>query len=137
MLAPHVGLNVGGIKFETTRDTLSQCEYFASYLEGRLPHATDADGRLFIDRNGKLFAHLLDFMRNAQRPSQHVVAQHKNELLGECDYFGLPWLKDLRHVDRKLYQEEAECALLDVFKTDTSPRQRLDLELPLLFEHKR
>ena len=48
--AAMVRLNIGGLLFDTSRDTLSKCEYFGPFLAGRLCHAEDRNGRLFIDR---------------------------------------------------------------------------------------
>jgi len=72
-LAPTVKLNVGGVPFDTTRSTLAKCRYFEPVLEGRMRHAVDDQGRLFIDRDGTLFAHLLNYMRTHQRPAQKTV----------------------------------------------------------------
>ena len=59
--APNVRLNVGGVTFDTTRDTLSKRRYFEPFLEGRFGHALDEHGRIFIDRSGALCGFLLDF----------------------------------------------------------------------------
>ena len=80
-----VPLNVGGRWFDTTKETLNRANYFRPYLEaqlsiqpakyhhhhhhplqGRLDHATDEDGRLFIDRDPEVFAVLLQYMRQSQ-----------------------------------------------------------------------
>ena len=79
-----VSLNVGGRRFDTTKETLSRASYFLPYLEGqlsilptkylhhhhplqgRLDHAADEDGRLFIDRDPEVFAVLLQYMRQSQ-----------------------------------------------------------------------
>ena len=76
-----VSLNVGGRRFDTTKETLSRASYFLPYLEGqlsilpteylhhhhplqgRLDHAADEDGRLCIDQDPDVFAVLLQFMR--------------------------------------------------------------------------
>ena len=79
-----VKLNVGGRVFHTTKHTLSHSDYFNVVLNGPLQHGTDEHGRLFIDRSPELFAIILQFLRNAQRPA--VVAD-KHALLHECDFF--------------------------------------------------
>ena len=79
-----VSLNVGGRRFDTTKETLSRASYFLPYLEGqlsilptkylhhhhplqgRLDHAADENGRLFIDRDPEVFAVLLRYMRQSQ-----------------------------------------------------------------------
>ena len=90
VLAPTIKLNVGGVLFDTTRSTLAQCQYFEPALEGRLRHGTvDDQGRWFIDRDGQLFQHLLNYMRTRQRPTQKVVQEMRDQLLAECDFFGI------------------------------------------------
>ena len=89
-LAPTTKLNVGGVLFDTTRSTLAQCQYFEPVVEGRLRHGTvDDQGRWFIDRDGKFFAHLLNYMRTRQGPTQKVVQEMRDQLLAECDFWGL------------------------------------------------
>ena len=118
-LAPTVKLNVGGVLFDTTRSTLAQCQYFEPVLERRLRHGTvDDQGRWFIDRDGKLFAHLLNYMRTRQRPTQKVVQEMRDQLLAECDFFGLDSLAknlrgevslhDMRWQERALREDEAQ-----------------------------
>jgi hypothetical protein len=50
-----IGLNIGGTKFLTTRETLLKNgeNFFSSLLAGRIPTAKDKHGNYFIDRNGK------------------------------------------------------------------------------------
>jgi hypothetical protein len=60
-----VRLNVGGIKYYTTKSTLSK--YPDNMLNrlvcGDLPTAKCDDGCIFIDRDGKLFEFVLGFLR--------------------------------------------------------------------------
>ncbi|KAH3732107.1 hypothetical protein Pelo_17060 [Pelomyxa schiedti] len=69
-----VKLNVGGRVFTTTRTTLSmpshcggggECSssFFTVLLSGKFSSTLDETGAFFIDRNGDLFAPILDFMR--------------------------------------------------------------------------
>jgi len=147
LAAPIVRLNVGGTSFDTTRDTLSKCRYFEPYLEGRIGHAVDDKGRLFVDRSGVLFGHLLEFMRTGLRPPQKLVEEIRDALLAECDYFGLDWMAhnlkgqispfDMRYEDRSIAEEELcanEGRLFDVFNAGTTPRPRAGLQLPLLLD---
>ena len=90
--ASIVQLNVGGRVFHTTRHTLSLCEYFRIVLDGPLQHGTDEHGRLFIDRSPELFAIILQFLRNSQRPA---VITDKHALIHECGFFGVPWLAQI------------------------------------------
>jgi hypothetical protein len=61
-----IELNVGGYYFTTTKTTL--CRYDDSMLSlmvsGNYPTQKDSSGRLFIDRDGRLFSHILNYLRN-------------------------------------------------------------------------
>ena len=61
-----VKLNVGGTHYQTTRTTL--CQYPESMLgamfSGDQPKSADRDHRYFIDRDGTLFIHVLNFLRS-------------------------------------------------------------------------
>ena len=86
-------LNVGGRHFDTSKDTLLKCAYFAPYLEGRLDHATDEGGRLFLDRCGDYFGHVLHFMRTTLCPNWAYVTENKQALLDECRFYGLEFMQ--------------------------------------------
>ena len=142
--AAMVRLNVGGAHFDTTRDTLARCEYFEAYLSGRMTHAEDVNGRLFIDRSGSLFAHLLQFMRTSTLPSRKLTRDIKHELIHECEFFGMPHMMhhlngeispyDMRPMDRTLKDVEGDysCTLLDVFMAEKAPQDPAELQTPLL-----
>jgi len=146
--AAIVRLNVGGRAFDTTRDTLSACGFFAPYLEGRMAHAVDRDGRLFIDRSPELFAHLLQWLRAGTAPSQRETRRLKHRLLAEAGFFDVPHLScflrgetsahDLRPEDRVLKTSEMEATenpssyrLVDVFEAEITPKIPLDLQVTL------
>ena len=137
--AAMVRLNVGGVRFDTTRDTLAQCEYFACCLSGRLPHAEDAMGRLFIDRSGGLFAHVLEIMRSKTLPGRRLLDGIKHQLLHGCGFYGMARMADringeispydLCYADRAIKDDEK---LFNVFKVDMSPQDPISLQIPLL-----
>jgi len=66
MSSDIVNLNVGGIKYSTTRSTL--CKYPESMLGAmfsqNMPSNVDIDGYYFIDRNGKIFEYILQYLRS-------------------------------------------------------------------------
>ena len=59
-------LNVGGYLYITQKQTLTK--YPDTFLEGivngKILCPFDADGHYFIDRDGLLFRHVLNFLRN-------------------------------------------------------------------------
>eukprot|EP00973_Karenia_brevis_P081485 11295759-Karenia_brevis.AAC.1 len=90
--ASLICLNVGGHFYDTTPQTLAGAVFFQPLLTGRLHYAVDTNGRIFIDRSGALFEHVLQFLRTCTRPSQTVIDTYGKELLIECDFYGIDWL---------------------------------------------
>ena len=147
-----LSLNVGGRRFQMSRETASRIPYFQPLLEGRFTFACDDTGCIFVDRSAELFKHLLQFARDARRPSKNILDAHKEALLAECDFFALDHLAhhlreetspyDLRLEDRQTRETELrvrageiqEGALLDFFTQDHSPLEREGLQLHLLFQ---
>ncbi|MED6186590.1 FH protein interacting protein fip2 [Stylosanthes scabra] len=86
-----VRLNIGGKKFCTTTDTLTQREpdsMLAAMFSGRHTLSLDSDkGYVFVDRDGKHFRHILNWLRDG------VVATLEDseytELLREVEYYQL------------------------------------------------
>ena len=142
--AAIVRLNIGGMRIDTTRDTLLKCEYFVVYLDGRMRHTEDGKGRLFIDRSGELFLHLLQFMRSSTLPDRKIIHHLKHQLIHECGFYGMLHMAhrlkgeispaDMRPADRRLKIEEGgySYTLLDVFKADKSAKDPVELQIPLL-----
>jgi hypothetical protein len=154
---PIVRLNVGGKLFDTTPDTLSACPFFIQFLLGtEIGHSFDKDGRLFVDRNGDLFSHILQYLRSRRRPPKHVLDEHKSALLTECAFYcmyelagsirGELSILDLRPQDRamrleenfaraQLYRGDSDL-LLNVHSMDCTPLPKEALQLQLLFIEK-
>lgn len=66
-----IELNVGGVRHTTSRSTLlshasSDCSFFTLLLEGRIPTRRDAQGAIFIDRDGHRFSPLLNYLRTGR-----------------------------------------------------------------------
>jgi hypothetical protein len=80
-----IKLNVGGMQFMTTRSTLCRPgSYFEAMFSGR--HAlTQEDGAYYLDRNGRVFEGVLDFLRTGiVQPPPGVTFE---QLMHELDYF--------------------------------------------------
>nr|XP_032829426.1 uncharacterized protein LOC116953387 [Petromyzon marinus] len=67
-MAKPVTLNVGGTVYTTSLDTLTRFpdSMLAAMFSGKMPTAQDAHGRFFIDRDGKIFRHVLNFLRTSR-----------------------------------------------------------------------
>lgn len=63
-----VRLDVGGKRYVTTEATLLSHgdNYFTGLLSGKYSADVDDDGWLLIDRNGRLFEPILDFLRTGE-----------------------------------------------------------------------
>ena len=88
-----VGLNVGGVNFTTTSDTLRGCPYFETLLSGRFKVARDGAGNVFVDRDGQRFRYILNFLREGTLHVCHANTQKARlvyqELLEEATFFGI------------------------------------------------
>ena len=86
----HVKLNVGGCKFETTASTLTKYEntYFSAAFSGRHEVRLDDDGYYFIDRDGKHFGAILNFLRTGKVrvPS---CAEDAEDFMDEVEFYML------------------------------------------------
>uniref|UniRef100_A0A8C5S3U4 Potassium channel tetramerization domain containing 4 n=1 Tax=Laticauda laticaudata TaxID=8630 RepID=A0A8C5S3U4_LATLA len=88
-----VTLNIGGYLYVTQRQTLTK--YADSFLErvvnGKTLCPSDAEGHFFIDRDGLLFRHVLNFLRNGELLLPEGFKE--NQLLAqEAEFFQLPLL---------------------------------------------
>jgi len=100
----RVKLNIGGKKFETTRQTLTAAlnvapySYFGAMFSGRHEGRMqlDEEGRVFINRNGSIFEMILDFLRgyslggeNAAFAIHALPETQMKAMREELDYYGL------------------------------------------------
>ena len=95
-----ITLNVGGIKYQTTLTTLGKYKDCLLYkmFEGLFSKKPNKDGSYFIDRNGKYFEYILDFIRNGKLniPINNNNSYLINHLLFESDYYQIvPLIKEL------------------------------------------
>jgi hypothetical protein len=62
----RVELNIGGYRFETSVETLRRVPhtFFDAYFSGRYAQDVCNDGSIFVDRDGKHFGHILEYMRD-------------------------------------------------------------------------
>jgi hypothetical protein len=77
-----VKLNIGGVKFSTSNETLKKYDCFLSNLD---PLKKDKDGNIFIDRNGKLFEYILEYLRSDTVPKYEDVDY--KQLLVEAEFY--------------------------------------------------
>ncbi|KAM3315346.1 hypothetical protein ACQJBY_033834 [Aegilops geniculata] len=120
--AAPVLLNIGGTKYATTAETLTQREpdsMLAAMFSGRhtLPHHPTT-GAVFVDRDGKHFRHILNWLRDGAIPA--LSDSEHYQLLREAEYYQLLGLVD--YINEKLASKktenscEAELTRKDVIK---------------------
>uniref|UniRef100_A0A1B6E3M3 BTB/POZ domain-containing protein KCTD3 n=1 Tax=Clastoptera arizonana TaxID=38151 RepID=A0A1B6E3M3_9HEMI len=90
-----VHLNVGGTRFSTSRQTLMWIpdSFFTALLSGRISSLRDETGAIFIDRDPKLFATILNYLRTRDIDLRHSDIR---SLRHEAEYYGIaPLVKRL------------------------------------------
>ena len=92
----QVELNVGGKLYNTTISTLTRLpnNLIEKMFTGQIPIAKDGNGRYFIDRDGEIFAHVLDFLRAKSLTLQDNF-NDMDSLMQEADFFQINDLKRL------------------------------------------
>ncbi len=109
-----IQLNVGGKIYDTTLSTLNkypQSRFGQMFSSGTID--TDSHGRVFIDRDGALFRHILNFLRT----DTLLLPDHFQEmalLMAETEYFNLPKMaealeelksKTTLNVEERVYEQ--------------------------------
>ncbi|XP_008308622.1 BTB/POZ domain-containing protein KCTD3 isoform X3 [Cynoglossus semilaevis] len=97
-----IQLNVGGTRFNTSRQTLMWVpdSFFSSLLSGRISTLRDETGAIFIDRDPTAFAPILNFLRTKELDLRGV---NVSVLRHEAEFYGITPL-----VQRLLLCEELE-----------------------------
>ena len=90
-----VTLNVGGIVHTTTRSTLSKFpdSMLGALMSGKFPVTQDENGHIFIDRDGAIFRHILNFLRSTRLALPSDFTDY-DLLLVEADFYQINPLID-------------------------------------------
>jgi hypothetical protein len=104
-----IKLNIGGIRYETTLDTLERDNksMLASMFSGKYKLKTCDDGYHFIDRNGNLFNYIIKFLRDGNINLDGLSYREINDILDEANYYNMDSLinfieNDPYYVKKKL-----------------------------------
>lgn len=87
-LSNIIKINVGGKRFTTTLTTLisKKDSMLAAMFSGRFDIEKDEEGYFFIDRNGKYFSAILDYLRTGEFPP-HLNEEALMEVKKEAAYY--------------------------------------------------
>jgi len=89
-----IKFNVGGLMFETTASTLLKEDSMLSRMAtSQIPTSKDEDGCIKIDRPGKHFNQILDYLRSGIFPTFEIT-KDAEELRNEADYYSVEGLKE-------------------------------------------
>ncbi|KAJ6654920.1 hypothetical protein lerEdw1_006391 [Lerista edwardsae] len=118
-----ITLNVGGKLYSTTLETLTRFPdtMLGAMFRGPQPALTDSRGNYFIDRDGKAFRHILNFLRFGQLDLPEGYAE-LSLLRTEADFYQIrPLLEELRRVEAERWRQRANAVL----HADVDVRRRL------------
>jgi len=108
MFSEIIYLNVGGVKYTTSRSTLTKYtdSMLGSMFSQNIPTKVDKDGFYFIDRNGKIFEHILQFLRSGELVLPENF-QNLKLLKCEAEFFQVvPLLNSLKTQEKCLQIQE-------------------------------
>lgn len=96
-LQDPVSLNVGGEVYTTTLDTLTRCRdsMLGAMFTGQMPVLRDPGGNVFIDRDGKVFRYILNYLRSSSLDLPDGFSE-LSLLRREADFFQIrPLLEEI------------------------------------------
>ncbi|XP_020942091.1 BTB/POZ domain-containing adapter for CUL3-mediated RhoA degradation protein 1 isoform X2 [Sus scrofa] len=121
----YVKLNVGGSLHYTTLRTLTgQDTMLKAMFSGRAEVLTDAGGWVLIDRSGRHFGTILNYLRDGSVPLPESTRE-LGELLGEARYYLVQGL--IEDCQLALQQKRENVSPLCLIPTVTSPREEQQL----------
>uniref|UniRef100_A0A4W5Q6S9 Potassium channel tetramerization domain containing 10 n=1 Tax=Hucho hucho TaxID=62062 RepID=A0A4W5Q6S9_9TELE len=120
----YVKLNVGGVLYYTTMQTLTkQDTMLKAMFSGRMEVLTDSEGWILIDRCGKHFGTILNYLRDGAVPLPEI-RREVEELLAEAKYYLVQELADECHAaleNKDMYEPFCKVPLV----TSSKEEQRL------------
>eukprot|EP00729_Bicosta_minor_P004021 gene4021-10844_t len=85
-----VKIDMGGTRFTTARSTLKACpeSLLAAMFSGRYQQLPDEqEGSFFIDRDGRYFHHILNYLRSPKEFEMPKDLQTLNRVLNDASFF--------------------------------------------------
>ena len=113
-----MSLNVGGTHYTTSMSTLMKYpdSMFGRMLNSSIDSEKDENGAYFIDRDGPLFRHVLNFMRNGTLSLPENFNELKS-LKSEADFYQIqPLIAALDNLKAGNNQSLADGFVVDIFE---------------------
>ncbi|XP_039193767.1 BTB/POZ domain-containing protein KCTD11 [Crotalus tigris] len=110
---PLVTLNVGGKLYSTTLETLTRVpdSMLGAMFRDPQPALLDSCGNYFIDRDGKTFRHVLNFLRFGRLDLPEGYAE-LSLLRAEADFYQIrPLLHQLQRVEAERWRQRSNAVL--------------------------
>ena len=105
----QIKLDVGGTHYTTSISTLTRIpnSMLEAMFSGRHSIHKNDEGRVFIDRNGKLFEYILDYLRNGEWdfPKDDSLLAKLNR---EINYFGLELEEEVEECEKWVFANHPE-----------------------------
>ncbi|XP_048388512.1 BTB/POZ domain-containing protein KCTD21-like isoform X1 [Stegostoma tigrinum] len=120
-MSEPITLNVGGMLYTTSLMTLTRYpeSMLGSLFIGDLPTSKDQQGNYFIDRDGKMFRHILNFLRTSHLDLP-ADFRELDLLSREADFFQIqPLLQALQTIKSPVIQIKNN-AVLNIFHDSQS-----------------
>ncbi|XP_043928630.1 BTB/POZ domain-containing protein KCTD21 [Protopterus annectens] len=114
-MSEPITLNVGGKLYTTSLSTLTCCSdsMLGTMFSGKMPIKKDNHGNCFIDRDGKIFRYILNFLRTSHLDLPEDF-QEMSLLKREADFYQIqPLIEVLKEKENELYGAEKN-ALLNI-----------------------
>jgi len=118
-----IRLNVGGERYTTTRATLTRYPHsmLGAMFSGTLSTSIDEHGCFFIDRDGSMFRHVLNFLRSG-RLSLPADFNQLDLLAIEADFFQVEELiKEISRLRTGVDGSYLEVCILSIVRCGTRP----------------
>ncbi|KAK7099082.1 BTB/POZ domain-containing protein kctd15-like [Littorina saxatilis] len=115
-----VTLNVGGVLHTTTTFTLRKYpdSMLGAMMSGKLPTTVDPQGNIFLDRDGNVFRHILNFLRTSALciPTDFI---EMDLLHAEADYYQIEPLVNLLNQHKEHQATKGTCYFLEIIEVRT------------------
>ncbi|KAM4694413.1 BTB/POZ domain-containing protein KCTD21 [Discoglossus pictus] len=134
-MSDPVTLNVGGKVYTTSLSTLTSFPdtMLGAMFSGKVPSKKDSQGNFFIDRDGKVFRHILNFLRTSHLDLPEDF-QEMSLLRREADFYQIQPLIEALQEKEVEFSKSGKITILTISVEQTRKRVSVCEEF-LAFKH--